>query len=219
MSIYPVLVYGTLRPGGSNYGHFLAGRTTNERTIGLNGFRMLGGQGYPYVIKGDAEDKIVGTLCDIDPAKYDDVVEGLDFLEGYRGPDEDNHYDRVLIKFTLGNGEVVKAWTYLANRSMVGRIVKNLPVVEHGDWLKFHNDYMEARFAQQEAEDAARQAKYAAEDEALARKVEAANVIGNLARMARKNAAEYTSFWELTAPAKTRMSRAQKKRAKKLASF
>lgn len=179
MSNFPVLVYGTLRPGGSNYTHFLEGRTTRERTIGLNGFRMHGGQGFPYVVAGEAEDTIVATLCDVAVDAYDEVVEGLDFLEGYRGPGLQNHYDRVLIQFTL-NGELVQAWTYLANDSMHGHI-SYLPVVEHGDWLKFYAEYVADMIARQDARDAARMARWA------------------------------------TPVVKTRVSRAQKKRAKKFA--
>lgn len=138
MTRYPVLVYGTLRPGGSNYGYFLAGSTISESTVTLEGFRMLGGMGFPYVIAGMETEKIVGTLCEIDAEDYEDVVSQLDMLEGYLGHGDDrNHYDRILVDVD-SEGETVKAWMYIASQHTKGYYLEDLPIVESGDWLTFY---------------------------------------------------------------------------------
>lgn len=133
--ILPALVYGTLRPGQHNYATFLEGTTTKETTVRVNGFRMYGGSGFPYVTEGEATDSIVAELVYIDPEVYDLVLHRLDFLEGYRGEDTSNHYDRITATVEV-DGEMVEAWIYVAGDYAKGQL-HQLPVVEHGDWIQF----------------------------------------------------------------------------------
>lgn len=136
MSKYlPVLVYGTLRPGQHNYTNFLEGTTIFETTVKVDGFRMHGGYGFPYVIEGGEEESIVAELVYIDPEIYARVVSRLDFLEGYRGEGKTNHYDRRTATVVV-DGHAIEAWIYVAGA--YGRDgLEKLPVVEDGDWINF----------------------------------------------------------------------------------
>lgn len=153
MSNASVLVYGTLRPGQSNYYNFLEGRTERERTVTLKGYRMYAGMGFPYVIQTDTDETIVADLIDLQADSYDETVRGLDMLEGYRGPGLNNHYDRVLVTVEDVDGTEVQAWIYVAHKSMHRQIAENLPVLAGGDWSKLE----EIREAQRMAQDAERE--------------------------------------------------------------
>lgn len=131
---YPVLVYGTLRPGGGNYNYFLDGYTTSEENIRIDGFTMFGQSGYPYLALGN--NTITATLVTIEPDVYDRIMRGLDSLEGYRGEgNAHNHYDRVLHTFTW-KGVERKAWIYVAINDYSVRLAHSLPVIASGDWIK-----------------------------------------------------------------------------------
>jgi gamma-glutamylcyclotransferase (GGCT)/AIG2-like uncharacterized protein YtfP len=155
-----VLVYGTLRPGQSNYYNFLEGRTERERTVTLKGFRMYAGMGFPYVIQTDTDETIVADLIDLKADSYDETVRGLDMLEGYRGPGLNNHYDRVLVTVEDVDGTTVQAWIYVAHKSIHQQIAENLPALAGGDWSKLEQEREEAfqaRLAEQEEEENRRQ--------------------------------------------------------------
>ncbi len=132
----PALVYGTLRPGEHNYKTFLEGMTIKESTVIVNGFRMYSGGGFPYITPAGENDNIVAELVYIDPEAYDYVMHRLDFLEGYRGEDRHNHYDRR-IATVMVDGEAIDAWIYVAGAYVRDDLTK-LPEVEHGDWVKFN---------------------------------------------------------------------------------
>lgn len=134
---YPVLVYGTLRPGCGNYRNFLEGRTVHEETVSVEGFAMHGRSGFPYLLLG--ERTIVGTLVYIAPDLYKRTLKGLDSLEGFYGVGQRmNHYDRKLVTFDF-NDVTRKAWVYVANHALSRDIQNQLPVIESGDWLLHTN--------------------------------------------------------------------------------
>lgn len=132
---HPVMVYGTLRPGGHNYGSFLQGHTYREQNIRVRGFNMYGGvnNGFPYVTAGD--DVITATLVNIKPDHYDHVMMMLDFLEGYGGAGKANHYERKLATIRDENGEKVQAWVYILEGSDAELVARNYPKTKLGDWL------------------------------------------------------------------------------------
>lgn len=134
----PALVYGTLRPGQHNYTSFLEGVTVKETTVSVNGFRMYGGGGFPYITEAGADETIVAELVYIDPEIYDRVLHRLDFLEGYRSPYGPNHYDRITTTVEV-DGETVEAWIYVAGVYVKDDLDK-LPLVAHGDWVKFDRE-------------------------------------------------------------------------------
>lgn len=148
-AVHPVIVYGTLRPTGTNYGNFMKGLTNAEEEIELEGFSMYDGQGFPFLTQG-GEGKVTATLVYLNEDSYRDAMDGLDFLEGFKDDDSpDNYYDRVLHTFEV-DGKEVTAWIYVASPSVAHYAQKNLPVIGKGDWLK-HNanrfeDYLNSAF-------------------------------------------------------------------------
>jgi gamma-glutamylcyclotransferase (GGCT)/AIG2-like uncharacterized protein YtfP len=143
---YPVLVYGTLRPGCGNYTYCLQGRTVFEQDVTLNGFVMHSNGGFPYLV--DGEGSVTATLAYLNPdaAMFADTMEGLDGLEGFYGEGNPmNHYDRRLIDFE-SDGLIGKAWIYIASERAQER-VKELPVIESGDWLEFQAEQRALRIA------------------------------------------------------------------------
>lgn len=135
----PIFVYGTLRTGQGNYAWALANRTTNEQRATLSGAIMHDNNGgFPFVTTIDASPAhvVVGDLMDIAPDQYEDVVNALDGLEGYHGPNyPGNMYDRVLVTVTTETGEQVEAYTYLVASDLYERRVSRLPIIASGDWM------------------------------------------------------------------------------------
>lgn len=133
---YPVFVYGTLRPGGHNYGTFLDGRVSESAKVTLNGLEMFGSpnDGFPYVALG--EGKVVGELLNIKSEVYDNTVFELDFLEGfYEAGDAQNHYERKLIEITNEDGETARFWIYVVDGEMEKHVRESRERLENGDWL------------------------------------------------------------------------------------
>jgi gamma-glutamylcyclotransferase (GGCT)/AIG2-like uncharacterized protein YtfP len=130
--MFPILVYGTLRPTGGNYENILEGYTVHEELVTLDGFTMYAYSGFPYVAVGG--NTIEANLIYIHPSLYTDVMRNLDRLEGYSGPGRANHYDRILHTFTL-EGEEIQAWMYVVNGDLKADVEANLPVIEDGNWL------------------------------------------------------------------------------------
>lgn len=143
---HPVLVYGTLRPGGWNYRVFLQGHTETENDIRVTGFNMYGGmkEGFPYVTRG--EGTITGTLIHITPEDYDEVMKGLDFLEGYRGEGKRNHYERKLVTVQDENGEDVQAWIYVVEGATAALVASTLERTLNGDWILQCEEADKARY-------------------------------------------------------------------------
>lgn len=129
---FPFLVYGTLRPGNSNYGYHLDGKIIHYETVTVDGFVMLATptQGFPFVVPG--EGSIVAELVYVNPENYDQVLASLDTLEGYREGSYNNLYDRVLVQFEA-EGTTRQAYIYVASPA-TQREITHIPVMEHGDW-------------------------------------------------------------------------------------
>lgn len=136
-AVHPVLVYGTLRPTGSNYGRFMKGFTTAEQNVEIEGFTMYDGRGFPFLTKG--ENKVTATLVYLNDEDYAETMENLDHLEGFRDDDDDkNGYDRVLQTVEI-NGKQETAWLYVASSSMTQYAEMMLPVIDEGDWIEHDN--------------------------------------------------------------------------------
>lgn len=132
-----VFVYGTLRPGESNY-VLLEGVTDREITAYAHGLQLYDGPGFPYAARG-GEGYIVGTLCFLRRGIDQLVMERLDMLEGFdpRRPDE-GHYVRCETPVTYrdpADGGAVRsdsAWVYLAGPSVD---LRSKPLIPSGDWI------------------------------------------------------------------------------------
>jgi gamma-glutamylcyclotransferase (GGCT)/AIG2-like uncharacterized protein YtfP len=108
-----VFVYGTLKPGESNYEAYCAGQVVESQEAIAYGELFDLPFDYPAMTTGDRP--IYGYLLSFsDPA----VLKDLDELEGY-SPDgalEENEYIRDQIEvFSLDGQSLESAWVYLMN--------------------------------------------------------------------------------------------------------
>lgn len=110
----PIFVYGTLRPGFSNY-HLLKGKTEREIPAWTKGVLFPNKSWtFPFLVT-DGPYWVVGDLLFIKEAHYKNVLEELDFLEGY-DPDNEEHsfYLRKTITAETTEGSY-EAWAYVCN--------------------------------------------------------------------------------------------------------
>ncbi|UGY91317.1 gamma-glutamylcyclotransferase family protein [Streptomyces gobiensis] len=129
----PVFVYGTLRPGGSNYAWALRGRTACEEPARMRGLALYEGPGYPYAV-APAEGEVHGELVLPAPARYAEVLRVLDRLEGYAPGAPDNLYERVTAEAVRPDGSTVRAWVYLAAAPLADKLRAAGTMIAGGDW-------------------------------------------------------------------------------------
>ena len=136
---HAVFVYGTLRPGQSNYRQLLAGRTVKESPAIAMGLALFGTR-FPYAVP-EPGGRIVGDLLTIEPNYYQDVLADLDVLEGYDPQQPENsHYLRatrpVIATRALPAGGTWEtfhtAWIYLAGPAVT---TATMPRIADDDWL------------------------------------------------------------------------------------
>lgn len=122
----PVLVYGTLRPGGEAY-TLVEDFVLSHETVTVPGMIMYSNTHFPYVTYGAQEDSITASLVHLSSME---VLDTLDTFEGYHGPgDLRNHYDRVIVEV---NG--MQAYIYVVSNFYRPNLA-SMPVVSNGDWL------------------------------------------------------------------------------------
>ncbi|MBW2451383.1 MAG: gamma-glutamylcyclotransferase [Deltaproteobacteria bacterium] len=126
----PLFVYGTLRPGGSNFARFLQEHAKRIQSASVSGQIYWHVEGdYPYLVNGPG--RVTGHLIEIDPEVWPNLLAEIDRLEDYDMQNEaESWYVRRRITATLANGQRQTCWTYFWNRQCSGRLI------EHGDWLK-----------------------------------------------------------------------------------
>jgi gamma-glutamylcyclotransferase (GGCT)/AIG2-like uncharacterized protein YtfP len=111
-----LFVYGTLRRDPSHeMFHLLAkhARYLGDATVSGRLFDL--GE-YPGMISSDVTNRVVGELYEIDPIRWDDVINRLDKYEGCSPDDPQPHeYRRELVNARLANGAMVPAWAYVLN--------------------------------------------------------------------------------------------------------
>lgn len=111
-----VFVYGTLKPGESNYQPYCAGKVLKaKRAIALGQLFALP-FGYPAMILG--EGKVQGYLLTF----LDEILSQLDWLEGYdpHRPAVENEYNRQQIEtYDLSFMSLGTAWVYLMTPEQV----------------------------------------------------------------------------------------------------
>jgi len=110
----PIFVYGTLRPGLSNY-CLVKGKTEREIPAWTKGALFPNKSWtYPFLVT-DGPYRVVGDLFFIKEAYYKDVLKILDFLEGYDSDREErSFYLRKTITVETAEGSY-EAWAYVCN--------------------------------------------------------------------------------------------------------
>ncbi|WP_052055547.1 gamma-glutamylcyclotransferase [Myxosarcina sp. GI1] len=115
-----VFVYGTLKPGESNYQYYCAAKVRSRSPAYVRGKLYSLPFGYPAIAEGD--NKVTGFLLEFTDFN---VLQDLDFLEGY-GEDRDlelNEYYRLLVPvYELDSDRLLtNAWCYFMEESKIAR--------------------------------------------------------------------------------------------------
>ncbi len=122
--ISDLFVYGTLKPGGSNY--FLAKGVIHSESAQLDGYNLLhfDPEGYPAIVPG--EGRVYGVVLTFEDNEA--ALPALDALEGLdSNPPE---YERVLVT-VQPSGKTV--WTYVyVNETRLA--ASGVTQVVGGDW-------------------------------------------------------------------------------------
>ena len=106
-----VFVYGTLKPGESNYLNYCAGKTIKETKAYTWGELYHLSLGYPAITEGD--NKIEGYLLTFADAS---ILTSLDELEDYhqeRSPELNEYYRQQVPVYNLTDDFLGSAWSYL----------------------------------------------------------------------------------------------------------
>lgn len=130
----PVFVYGSLMSGLHNSP--LIGQTKTSVDGEVQGVALFAnGHHFPYAVKAEGMNlRASGELIEVDDHRFAVTLFRLDQLEGYDGPDGDNHYNRVLTTVTTADGRKVEAWMYVAEESVGHRVAQRLPLIRSGSW-------------------------------------------------------------------------------------
>lgn len=143
MTALTFLTYGTLRPGGSNYPHFVKPFDHTTEPVLVTGFAMYSAGSYPFILPtGDPEDKVVCDAITItNPEDHAEVEHGMDRLEGFISPGHpDNLYEKYMATYTMSNSEEDNsAIIYIPTLSLHEHIRLSLPLVASGDWIEHQN--------------------------------------------------------------------------------
>ena len=128
-----LFVYGTLRPGGHNFG-LLDDAVSHVELAHADGLALYATRGFPYATPDPAPHaRITGTLCWVVSQAWPTVLTRLDMLEGYEPDREDtSHYLRRRWLVITDIGRQVDAWLYLAGPHVNLTL---LPRIPGGDWL------------------------------------------------------------------------------------
>lgn len=139
---FPIFVYGTLRPGQSNYIR-LAAHAIRSEPAHLTGYAVYNlepvtGNPWPHAARStDPTHIIVGDLIWIDPDHLKHVLTELDAYEDYDPNDvENSEYLRIHATVSeTRTGDQRLAWVYVANMHITD-LMSDEHRIDHGDWTK-----------------------------------------------------------------------------------
>lgn len=119
-----VFVYGTLRKHQSN-SHLLRDAVLIAEQCWTNGEIYDSPYGYPFMKQAE-NGTVYGELYQVN----DEQLKVLDELEDYRGPGQDNLYDRVIQTVYTDTGSF-QALVYVLPKN---KKIEKLTYIEGGDW-------------------------------------------------------------------------------------
>lgn len=123
----PLFLYGTLRPGSLNHRDWMAPHLAGPcRPARVSGVALHHVGGLPYLVPAPGA-VVVGDLADLDPERYDSILELLDEFEGTHA----GHYRRLVVVTAAGE----EAWAWLAGDGLAAAVDAST-LVEGGDWLE-----------------------------------------------------------------------------------
>lgn len=117
-STIQVFVYGTLKPGESNYLDFCQGNTIAEIAAYTKGELYQLALGYPAMTTGNS--KVQGYLLSF--ASKSRILASLDSLENYqekRKIELNDYYRQVVTIYDRHDQQLGKAWCYLMTSSKI----------------------------------------------------------------------------------------------------
>lgn len=127
-----VFVYGTLKPGESNYQRYCVGKVVQEQPAIAFGELFDLPVGYPAMTPGDTP--IRGFLLTFaDPT----ILSALDELEDYhphRTPEENEYYRQQIEIYNQTKQSLGLAWVYLMNQERVKHLGGN--PISSGWWRR-----------------------------------------------------------------------------------
>lgn len=130
----PVFVYGTLRTGQNNH-QLIAPYVESISEASITGELYQLPYGYPAVINGCG--LVRGELI-----KFNDLKAALcvmDILEGYRGPGQNNHYDRIEVSAQLPSGDALACLVYVYPEERRSWLNATSSPIEGGDWIEYRS--------------------------------------------------------------------------------
>ncbi|NJL34167.1 MAG: gamma-glutamylcyclotransferase [Chloroflexaceae bacterium] len=117
-----MFVYGTLKPGYSNYPIYLEGCTLHEESATLLGGALYTEGQYPYLVMEPdlvrPDERVQGVLITVRPDVYNAVLAHIDVLEDYVPGGADNWYERVVSPVQTASGPVA-AWLYVGGSEIL----------------------------------------------------------------------------------------------------
>ena len=126
--MYPFIVYGTLRVGGSRARVWRAHATAERGT--LAGFRLRdSGRRYPVVVPATEGSVVVDVLTATTVESYKVLLRRFDEIENVGG----GLYVRTFEQALVGH-ESVEGWLYRPGPALSNKIA-TMPVIASGDWL------------------------------------------------------------------------------------
>ena len=135
--ILPFFVYGTLLPGQPNDFYWKSDVLRTEPAVYL-GANMFAFPHFPMITEtGDQSKQIKGELIWVDESRYIDVLQQIDFLEGFDpSAKEKSIYQRLKRDVVFEQGKKEEAWIYIGSADFVS----GLPQISSGDWVDYlHN--------------------------------------------------------------------------------
>ena len=136
MDLLRIFVYGTLKPGESNFEQYCADRVVATQAAIAYGALFDLHLGYPSMTAGDRP--VYGYLLSFTDATMLEAMDELEDFEPSR-PADRNEYNRVEIEvFDLSRRSLGKAWVYLMSLERVKQSGGTL--LDGGNWTSRNMD-------------------------------------------------------------------------------
>ncbi|NNV05092.1 gamma-glutamylcyclotransferase [Geobacillus sp. C56-T2] len=132
METINVFVYGTLRIGGRNH-RLIANYVQSVRKVTVKGRLFHLPAGYPAMVDGNGT--VHGEMFELSDPEA--VLALLDQLEGYHGPGELNHYERITVVATDADGNTYTCYAYVYPQEQEEWLTQHAQLVFGGDWMTF----------------------------------------------------------------------------------
>jgi len=130
MEKLPVFVYGTLRSNQPNFVYYLQDKVTVVQPGYLEGGLLYDFGPFPgLVVTGETSQRVQGELMFLDQARYDEIMNDLDYLEDCKN----QVYLRREIEIQAAQATTTtRAWVYVVGPALIEDCSN---VIESGDWL------------------------------------------------------------------------------------